>query len=73
MDILCLGDSLTYGYGVPREESWCALASRLTGHRFLNHGVNGASLSELQELVMDRDAWRAVIHGVAKSRTRLNN
>ena len=28
------------------------------------------SLSELQELVMDREAWRAVIHGVAKSRTR---
>ena len=31
------------------------------------------SLSELQELVMDREAWRAVIHGVAKSQTRLNN
>ena len=31
------------------------------------------SLSELQELVMDREAWRAVIHGVAKSWTRLNN
>ena len=29
------------------------------------------SLSELRELVMDREAWRAVIHGVAKSRTRL--
>ena len=28
------------------------------------------SLSELQELVMDREAWRAVIHGVTKSRTR---
>ena len=28
-----------------------------------------ASLSELQEMVMDREAWRAVIHGVAKSRT----
>ena len=31
------------------------------------------SLSELQELVMDREAWRAVIHGVAKSWTRLSN
>ena len=30
------------------------------------------SLSELLELVMDREAWRAVIHGVAKSWTRLN-
>ena len=31
------------------------------------------SLSELRELVMDRDAWRAAIHGVAKSRTRLSD
>ena len=31
------------------------------------------SLSELQELVMDREAWRAVIHGVAKSRTWLSD
>ena len=31
------------------------------------------SLGELQELVMDREAWRAVIHGVAKSQTRLSN
>ena len=31
------------------------------------------SLSELQELVMDREAWRAVSHGVAKSRTRLSD
>ena len=30
-------------------------------------------LSELQELVMDREAWRAGIHGVAKSRTRLSD
>ena len=31
------------------------------------------SLSELRELVMDREAWRAAIHGVAKNRTRLSN
>ena len=32
-----------------------------------------ASLSELRELVMDREARRAAVHGVAKSRTRLSN
>ena len=31
------------------------------------------NMSELQELVMDREAWHAVIHGVTKSRTRLSN
>ena len=31
------------------------------------------SLGELREMVMDREAWRAAIHGVAKSQTRLSN
>ena len=35
--------------------------------------LKDVSLSEFPELVIDREAWRAVIHGVAKSQTRLSN
>ena len=47
--------------GLSRLEYWSGVA-RITD-------LMDVSLSELRELVMDREAWRAVIHGVAKSQT----
>ena len=38
-----------------------------------HHRLDGREFSELWELVMDKDAWCAVIHGVAKSQTQMSN
>ena len=38
-----------------------------------HHYLNGVSLNKLQELVMDREAWRVTFQGVAKTWTQLNN
>ncbi len=41
MRIVCLGDSLVYGYGVPRRDTWAALATNAGETEYINKGVNG--------------------------------
>ena len=41
--------------------------------RWLDSIIDSMGMGELRELVMDREAWRAAVHGVAKSWTRLSN
>ena len=64
-----LEKTLTLG-GIRGQEEKGTTEAEMAG---CHHQLDGYKLSELQELVMDREAWSAGIHGVTKSQTRLRD
>lgn len=69
MKLVCLGDSLTYGYGVPRRDCWVSLAGARTGHTLVNRGLNGDTaggmLSRFGRDVLDEKPDRVLLMGGA--------
>lgn len=57
MNLICIGDSLTFGFGVPRSVRWTTLVEHASGCRIINRGVNGDTtggmLARLQHDVLD--------------------
>ena len=84
MKIVCLGDSLTYGYGVPRRDCWVSLAAEATGHTMVNRGINGDTtggmlarfgrdvLGEQPERVLLMGGANDIIFGGSDAPARLN-
>ncbi|PLX33687.1 MAG: arylesterase [Clostridiales bacterium] len=69
MKIVCLGDSLTYGYGVRRRDVWTSVASEQTGDEYINKGVNGDTtggmLSRFNEDVLKENPKAVILMGGA--------
>ncbi|SRR6056297_468330 len=69
MKIVCLGDSLTYGYGVGRRDVWTSIASGQSGDIYVNKGVNGDTtggmLSRFNEDVLNEKPKAVVLMGGA--------
>ena len=84
MKIVCLGDSLTYGYGVPRKDCWVSLAAEATGHTLVNRGINGDTtggmlarfggdvLGEQPDRVLLMGGANDIIFGGSDASARLN-
>lgn len=69
MKLVCLGDSLTYGYGVPRKDCWVSLTAVRTGRGLLNRGLNGDTtggmLARFGRDVLEQAPCRVLLMGGA--------
>ena len=67
MTLICLGDSLTYGFGIPRHRVWPSLLAKTTGMKVLNWGINGDTtggmLARFQAHSAVSDARAAILMG----------
>ena len=69
MKIVCLGDSLTYGYGTPRKDCWVSVSAQRTGFELVNRGINGDTtggmLARFREQVLAAQPRRVMLLGGA--------
>ena len=67
MKMVCLGDSLTFGYELAPEDKWVSLAAAASGHQLINRGVNGDTtggmLARLQRDVLDLSPQMLLVTG----------
>lgn len=69
MKLVCMGDSLTYGYGVPRRDCWVSLTAARTGRTLVNRGINGDTtggmLARFERDVLGETPGRVLLLGGA--------